>query len=88
MRKLLFFGSVYAAVAELPDNVSSTTSNMLEHYISQCHEMGQVAGEACNVTRFQYEVQEELLAPADPYVIDYLPIDDEPNFLVPSAAKV
>ena len=51
MRELLFFASVYAVVAELPDYVSSTTSNMLENYISQCHEMGQVAGEACNLTR-------------------------------------
>ena len=48
--------------------------------------MGQIAGQACNVNLSKYE-EEELLAP-DPYFIDYLPIETEPNFLVPSSSEV
>jgi hypothetical protein len=80
---------------------SSTASNM-ENYISQCNVMGQMAGEACDVALFlnedeedkdelltlsQYDEVDFLVAP-DPFLIDYLPIDTEPNFLVPSSAAV
>ena len=35
-------------------NLWSSRSSNMEHYISQCNELGQVAGEACNVTFSQY----------------------------------
>jgi hypothetical protein len=81
---------------------SSTASNM-ENHISQCNAMGQIAGEACDATLFLNEDEEdkdevltpseyyemvELLVTPDPYFIDYLPVDTEPNFLVPSSAAV
>jgi hypothetical protein len=82
----------------------SSTATDMENYISQCNAMGQIAGEACDVALFLNEDEEdedELLTPSqyyeileqeeltpDPYFIDYLPIDTEPNFLVPSSAAV
>jgi hypothetical protein len=74
----------------------------MENYISKCNAMGQIAGEACDITLFlnedevdedellslfHYHEEKEPLTP-DPYFVDYLPIDTEPNFLVPSSAAV
>jgi hypothetical protein len=78
-------------------------SEQHENHISQCDAMGQMAGDACDVTLFSNEDEEdkddplapsehcekvELLVAPDPCFIDCLPIDTELNFLVLSSAAV
>ena len=69
-------------------NLWSSTTESMEYYISQCNEIGQVAGEACNVPLLSYNANNEDKLAIDPYNMDYLPIDMQPNFLVPRSPEV
>ena len=72
-------------------NLWSSTTTKMEAFIRKCNELGQTAGNKCNATLSDFQVDqatvddESRLAPS---LVDYLPTDVEPNYLVPKDSKV
>ena len=72
----------------LGSNLWTSTPEKMEDYISQCNALGQIAGQPCNGTLSKNIAKEDEETNIAPSLVDYLPIDTEPNFLVPNRREI